>query len=128
MITAPRIEHRDAQPYVGIRAQVTMQELRKVLPPLWGEVYGWLASKGIKPAGALLMAQTAKGPRRHRFGCGRALFPPESTGKGHRHMSRRHNSALFLVSGVHHSLRIHRKTGTRRSALSQLIDDHTTGR
>jgi effector-binding domain-containing protein len=54
MITAPKIEHRDAQPYVGIQAQVTMQELGKVLPPLWGEVYGWLASKGIKSAGAPL--------------------------------------------------------------------------
>jgi hypothetical protein len=46
MITEPKIEHRNAQPYTGIRAQVTMQELGKVLPPLWGEVYGWLASKG----------------------------------------------------------------------------------
>lgn len=54
MITEPKIEHRDEQPYVGIRAQVTFQELGKVLPPLWGEVYGWLAGKGLKPAGAPL--------------------------------------------------------------------------
>ena len=54
MITEPKIEQRDEQPYVGIRAEVTMQELGKVLPPLWGEVYGWLASKGLKPAGAPL--------------------------------------------------------------------------
>jgi effector-binding domain-containing protein len=54
MITEPKIEHRNAQPYMGIRAQVTMQELGKVLPPLWGEVFGWLASKGLKPAGAPL--------------------------------------------------------------------------
>ena len=54
MITEPKIEHRNAQPYMGIRAQVTMQELGKVLPPLWGEVYGWLASKGLKPTGAPL--------------------------------------------------------------------------
>jgi effector-binding domain-containing protein len=54
MITEPKIEHRNAQPYMGIRAQVTMQELGKVLPPLWGEVYGWLASKGLKPIGAPL--------------------------------------------------------------------------
>ena len=31
-----------------------MQELGKLLPPLWGEVYGWLANKGLKPAGAPL--------------------------------------------------------------------------
>src|SRR3984885_16262320 len=39
---------------MGIRAQVTMQELGKVLPPLCGEVYGWLGSKGSKPTGAPL--------------------------------------------------------------------------
>ena len=54
MITEPKIEHRNGQPYVGLRAQVTMQELGKLLPPLWGEVYGWLANKGLKPAGAPL--------------------------------------------------------------------------
>ena len=55
-MTEPKIEHRNEQPYVGIRAQVTMQELGKTLPPLclWGEVYGWLASKDVKPAGAPL--------------------------------------------------------------------------
>jgi effector-binding domain-containing protein len=54
MITEPKIEHRNEQPYMGIRAQVAMQELGKVLPPLLGEVYGWLASKSLKPAGAPL--------------------------------------------------------------------------
>jgi effector-binding domain-containing protein len=54
MMTEPKIEHRNEQPYLGIRAQFTMQELGKTLPPLWGEVYGWLASKGVKPAGAPL--------------------------------------------------------------------------
>src|ERR1700759_2904270 len=54
MITEPKIEYRSEQPYVGLRAQVTMQELGQLLPPLWGEVYGWLASKGLKPAGAPL--------------------------------------------------------------------------
>jgi hypothetical protein len=46
MITEPKIEDRNDQHYVGIRTQVTMQELGKLLPPLWGEVYGWLANKG----------------------------------------------------------------------------------
>src|ERR1700722_5568618 len=54
MITEPKIEHRNERPYLGIRAEVTMQELGKVLPPLWGEVYGWLARKGLKPTGAPL--------------------------------------------------------------------------
>jgi effector-binding domain-containing protein len=54
MITEPKIEDRNEQHYVGIRTQVTMQEMGPVLPPLWGEVYGWLASKGLKSAGAPL--------------------------------------------------------------------------
>ena len=54
MITEPKIEVRNEQPYVGIQARVTMQQMGKVLPPLWGEVYGWLASKGFGPAGAPL--------------------------------------------------------------------------
>jgi hypothetical protein len=65
MISEPKIEDRNEQSYVGIRARVTMQELGKTLPPLWGEVYGWLASKGVKPAGAplwryLVIDMTAK--------------------------------------------------------------------
>ncbi len=36
MITEPKIEHRNEQPYVGLRAQVTMQELGKLLPPFGG--------------------------------------------------------------------------------------------
>ena len=54
MITEAKIEDRNEQHYVGIRTKVTMQELGPVLPPLWGEVYGWLASKGLKPGGAPL--------------------------------------------------------------------------
>jgi effector-binding domain-containing protein len=54
MITEPKIEDRNDQHYVGIRSQVTMQELGKLLPPLWGEVYGWLANQSLKPAGAPL--------------------------------------------------------------------------
>ena len=54
MITEPKIEDRNDQHYVGIRTQVTVQEMGPVLPPLWGELYGWLASKGLKPAGAPL--------------------------------------------------------------------------
>ena len=54
MITEPKIEDRNDQHYVGIRTQVTMQELGKLLPPLWCEVYGWLANKDAKPAGAPL--------------------------------------------------------------------------
>lgn len=53
MMSEPRIEERPEQPYVGIRSLVTMAEM-PTLPPLWDEVFGWLASKGIQPAGAPL--------------------------------------------------------------------------
>jgi|ERR1700678_828237 effector-binding domain-containing protein len=45
------IVERTAQPYVAIRAHVTMQDLASVVPPLNGEVFGWLAARGIAPAG-----------------------------------------------------------------------------
>ncbi|GAB4414035.1 MAG: GyrI-like domain-containing protein [Anaerolineae bacterium] len=47
----PKVEYRDEQPYVAIRSQVTRQELETVLPPLIGEVFAWLGSKGLAPAG-----------------------------------------------------------------------------
>jgi effector-binding domain-containing protein len=51
MITEPKLESRGEQHYVAIRSRVTMEDI-KTLPPLWGEVFGWLASRGIAPAGA----------------------------------------------------------------------------
>lgn len=51
MITEPKLEQRGEQPYVAIRSRVKMNEIAS-LPPLWGEVFGWLASKGIAPTGA----------------------------------------------------------------------------
>lgn len=47
----PKVEYRDEQLYVAIRSQVTMQELETALPPLIGEVFDWLGSKGLAPAG-----------------------------------------------------------------------------
>lgn len=51
MMTEPKIEQRAEQPYVAIRRRVTMSEMPG-LPPLWDQVFGWLGSKGIAPAGA----------------------------------------------------------------------------
>lgn len=51
MAGQPRIEERTEQPYVAIRALVTMQTLGAVLPGLHPEVYGWLRSRGVPPAG-----------------------------------------------------------------------------
>lgn len=49
----PKLEYRDEQLYVALRREVTMQEIGAVLPPLIGELFGWLESKGVEPAGAV---------------------------------------------------------------------------
>jgi effector-binding domain-containing protein len=50
--TDPRIIDRVAQPYVAIRSSVPMSRLGSDLPPLIGEVFGWLRAREIDPADA----------------------------------------------------------------------------
>src|SRR6476659_1325879 len=50
----PSIVERDAQPYVAITVRVSMSDLGDVVPPLTGEVFGWLAERGVEPAGPAL--------------------------------------------------------------------------
>jgi effector-binding domain-containing protein len=51
--TEPKIEHRTAQNYVGIRTQVSMDELGSgIIPQLHDEVMGWLKSQAMEPSGA----------------------------------------------------------------------------
>jgi len=52
MMTEPKIEDRKAQPYVGIRTQVPMEQLPVVIPQFIGEVAGWLGKQSVSPAGA----------------------------------------------------------------------------
>lgn len=47
----PSIVERSAQPYVAVTVRVPMRQLGDVVPPLTGEVFGWLAARGIQPAG-----------------------------------------------------------------------------
>jgi effector-binding domain-containing protein len=51
MSAAPEIVTRTEQPYVAIRARVTMSELPGLGARL-GEVFGWLGARGQAPAGA----------------------------------------------------------------------------
>jgi effector-binding domain-containing protein len=50
MSTTPEITERPAQPYVAVGAEVTMEQLPGLADRL-GEVFGWLAERGIAPAG-----------------------------------------------------------------------------
>jgi len=52
MFTQPRIEERKAQPYIGIRTQVPMQELSNTISPLLDEVFAWAEQQGIASVGA----------------------------------------------------------------------------
>jgi effector-binding domain-containing protein len=47
----PKVVERQPQPYVAIKVLVTMQEIGQVVPPLNGEVFGWLADHRAKPLG-----------------------------------------------------------------------------
>ena len=47
----PKLEERAEQHYVAIPVTVSMDSIGAVLPPLVGEVSGWLAQKGVAPAG-----------------------------------------------------------------------------
>jgi effector-binding domain-containing protein len=51
MSSEPRVESRGEQPYIAIRATVTMAEIPVVLPPLIPEVYHWLQEQGVEPTG-----------------------------------------------------------------------------
>jgi effector-binding domain-containing protein len=48
MISEPRIETRDAQPYVGIRANVAMKDFQSVIDRTLGELWGWVAEHGLQ--------------------------------------------------------------------------------
>jgi effector-binding domain-containing protein len=52
VLSEPGIVERSEQPYVAIKAAVTMDTIGIVLPQLHPEVFGWLAAQGIAPAGA----------------------------------------------------------------------------
>lgn len=54
-ITQPKLEHRNEQPYAGIRTQARSQEFPIIIPQLLDEIFGWLGEQGIEPDGAPFM-------------------------------------------------------------------------
>lgn len=55
MIGAPQIDERGDQPYVGIRTQVSMQELEPTIVQSIGELHAWLEKQGVKQSGPPLI-------------------------------------------------------------------------
>jgi effector-binding domain-containing protein len=54
MAVEPTVVERKEQPYVSIRSSVPMRQLGELLPPLTSEVFAWLTTHGIAPAGPVL--------------------------------------------------------------------------
>jgi effector-binding domain-containing protein len=52
MIGEPKLDERNEQHYVGIRTQVPISQLKKVIPESLDELFPWLGKQGIEPAGA----------------------------------------------------------------------------
>jgi effector-binding domain-containing protein len=51
MVTEPEVIERQAQPYVAIKAHVTMQTIAAILPGLIPQVFAWLGQRDVRPAG-----------------------------------------------------------------------------
>jgi effector-binding domain-containing protein len=54
-ITQPEMQTRNAQHYVAIRSQVTMQELPTIIPSHIDEVAAWLGQRRVEPDGPPLI-------------------------------------------------------------------------
>jgi effector-binding domain-containing protein len=52
MIGKPKVDERNEQNYVGIRSQVPVSKLKKVIPESLDTLFPWLEKQGIEPAGA----------------------------------------------------------------------------
>jgi effector-binding domain-containing protein len=50
-MTEPTIQERQEQSYVAISRRVSMDELGSTIPPLLGDVFGWIAKQGLTQAG-----------------------------------------------------------------------------
>ncbi|MEO8607704.1 MAG: GyrI-like domain-containing protein [Chloroflexota bacterium] len=61
-VTEPKLENRSQQPYVGIRTQVSMQELPTVIPQYIDEVAAWLGQQGVPLDGSPLIRYHACPP------------------------------------------------------------------
>ena|SRR5271156_1809437 len=73
MTIEPVMTQRPAQPYVAIPASVTMQTLGVVVPPLTGELFGWIAARGIASAGPPFWRYTLIDMARRRRAARRVL-------------------------------------------------------
>lgn len=50
-VTEPRIDYREAKPYIGIRTQTPISGMSKVITKLFKEMNAWLKKEKVEPAG-----------------------------------------------------------------------------
>jgi effector-binding domain-containing protein len=50
-VTEPKLEDRPEQHYVGIRTQVPISKLNKIIPQFLDELFAWVGKHGMEPAG-----------------------------------------------------------------------------
>ena len=55
MAEQPQIQHRDEQPYAAIRERVPMDGIGPAVDRAFPEIFGWLAGRGLAPAGPPLI-------------------------------------------------------------------------
>jgi effector-binding domain-containing protein len=55
MQSKPKLDQRSEQQYVGIRTQVPMQDMPAAIDKAFTELFAWLGTRGIAPAGAPLI-------------------------------------------------------------------------
>jgi effector-binding domain-containing protein len=51
VFTKPKLDHRDEQPYMGIRTQVPIRRMKKIIPKSLTELFDWLGKRDVDPAG-----------------------------------------------------------------------------
>jgi hypothetical protein len=81
----PVIAQRPARPYVAIPAAVTMQTLGTAVPPLTGELFGWLTDVAREHGGlrgdpfAVYYGESQRGQRRTGRGLGSELLETDAS-------------------------------------------------
>ena len=55
MAEQPQIQHRDEQPYAGIRERVPLDGISAAVDQALPEIFGWLAARELAPAGPPLI-------------------------------------------------------------------------
>lgn len=77
-----QIEQQPRQPYVAVRATVPMAEIGQRMGPLFGQLFGWLGSHQVAPAGPPWTRYLAVGSDEVELEVGAPVATPIDGGEG----------------------------------------------